>query len=158
MANITPLYLDTSAAVKLFLPEEKGSEELKDFLQSSKPYSLVSSSLLQVEIQSVLRRLSRMQISSEDLLSLENLASQLLKHVIQKPITEKVMEDAIHILKHSNISGRLRSLDSLHFATFLSFTFLFPYTTLITSDTSLFQLAVEHNLKVFNPEDNIKIN
>ena len=37
MANITPLYLDTSAAVKLFLPEEKGSEELKDFLQSSKP-------------------------------------------------------------------------------------------------------------------------
>jgi predicted nucleic acid-binding protein len=152
VAEITPLYLDTSAAFKLILSEEKGSDELISFLESKKPYSLVSSSLLDLEIQSIIRRLSKDQSFHEDINYLENLSSHLLKRIILKPISDKVLAEAIAIVKKSKISGRLRSLDALHFATFLSYASTLPKIILITSDASLIQLAEEYNMKVYNPE------
>ncbi|MBP6740421.1 MAG: PIN domain-containing protein [Leptospiraceae bacterium] len=152
MAEITPLYLDTSAAFKLILSEEKGSSELITFLESKKPYSLLSSSLLRLEIQSIIRRLSKDQSFHDDIDFLEYLASILLKQIIVKPISDNVLTEAITILKNSNISSRLRSLDAIHFSTFLSYVNTLPKTILISSDASLIQLADEYKLNVFNPE------
>ncbi len=152
MAVITPLYLDTSAAFKLILSEEKGSSELITFLESKKPYSLLSSSLLKLEIQSIIRRLSKDQSFHGDIDYLENLSSHLLKRIIQKPISDNVLAEAIAIVKKSIISSRLRSLDAIHFSTFLSYANTLPKIVLISSDASLIQLADEYKINVFNPE------
>ena len=152
MAVITPLYLDTSAAFKLILSEEKGSSELITFLESKKPYSLLSSSLLKLEIQSIIRRLSKDQSFHGDIDYLENLSSHLLKRIIQKPISDNVLAEAIAIVKKSIISSRLRSLDAIQFSTFLSYANTLPKIVLISSDASLIQLADEYKINVFNPE------
>jgi predicted nucleic acid-binding protein len=152
VAVITPLYLDTSAAFKLILSEEKGSSELITFLESNKPYSLLSSSLLKLEIQSIIRRLSKDQSFHGDIDYLGNLSSHLLKRIIQKPISDNVLAEAIAIVKKSIISSRLRSLDAIHFSTFLSYASTLPKIVLISSDASLIQLADEYKINVFNPE------
>ena len=61
--------------------------------------------------------------------------------------------DSIYILNNSNISGRLRSLDALHFASFIAYKKIFTNTILLTSDNSLIELANEYHHEVFNPEN-----
>ncbi|MCB1193597.1 MAG: hypothetical protein KDK90_24375 [Leptospiraceae bacterium] len=95
MPTINPLYLDTSAAIKLFLPDEKGSFELKNFIESKSPYSLLSSSLIKVEMYSIVRRISRTQSVSFDIDYLKEVISELLSYIVIKPITDKVIDDSI---------------------------------------------------------------
>lgn len=152
MAVITPLYLDTSVAIKLFMQEEKGAENLLKFLESKEPYSLLSSSLIKLEIQSVIRRISKDESIIVNLDSLQMISSKLLEHIVYKPITEDVIKNAIHLIQISGISSRLRSLDAIHFATFQLYLSILPNIILLTSDKSLENLAKEYNCKMFNPE------
>jgi hypothetical protein len=63
-----------------------------------------------------------------------------------------ILSEVITIVKKTNISSRLRSLDAIHFSTFLSYTSTLPKTILISADASLIQLADEYKMNVFNPE------
>ena len=153
MNIITPLYLDTSAAFKLILPEEKGADNAKIFLENKKPYGFVSSTLLQLELHSIIRRITKTPPFEYDAPYLGRLANDLILKIFLKPLTEKVIQEAIITIQNSGIINRLRSLDALHFSTFLIFCEIFPNIILMTSDRSLVQLAEEKKAQVFNPEE-----
>jgi predicted nucleic acid-binding protein len=154
-ARISPVYLDTSCAVRLFLNEaqEKGAQRLAERLSELQPVALFSSSLLIVEWHSAFRaKLRGGAIGHDDYVSLcaawDDFAG---RRVDFWPISDAVIESARGIVTTSVTPGRVRSLDCIHLATCLQVRDLFPETVLFSADTVMCALAAEHGLPFFNP-------
>ena len=129
------VYLDSSAIVKLVVPEPE-SEALGRFLAGHE--DRVASGLVRVE---VLRALRRTRGGSRAAL---RRAEQVLEGIALVAVDEAILRDAAALGP-----GRLRSLDAIHLATALS---LDGLEALVTYDLRLRAAAVEAGLKVESPE------
>lgn len=98
------IYLDTSAAIKL-IHDEVHSSSLREWLVSQPQATLVSSSLIHVEIHRAVRQIDT---------SLSEWVTEVLNAVNQVEISHDILERA-----GSLPDAELRSLDAIHLATAL---------------------------------------
>jgi predicted nucleic acid-binding protein len=153
--RITPIYLDTSCAVRLFVDEtqEAGAKNLARRIGELQPVALLSSVLLTLEWQAAFRTKLRGGIISEgqhkELAAAWEEFSQ--RRVDFWPISDAVVEAARRIVLLSRTPGRVRSLDCIHFATFLQTRELFPDAVLFSADGTMCALAQEYGVPFFNP-------
>lgn len=156
---IVPLYLDTSAAVKLIFRNERGADALSYFLtrvgSGENSYSFHASSILLVEMESVIRRKlaetgKTIHDFSEEMRAWNEYG---LRHFQFLRIDDGVIATARNLLRDTRIPGRLRSLDAIHLATCSIFGERFPGTIFLVSDTALIAAARSINLSVFDPEN-----
>lgn len=113
------MYIDTSAFVKLYV-EEPDSEACEAIVAGN---ALVSSRLLYCEFRSaLLAKVSRGIVSPESGTKIWNLFERDVAtndiHLLS--INDLLLQDATNIVAEFNPSGRLRTLDALHLATYLS--------------------------------------
>jgi predicted nucleic acid-binding protein len=152
---ITPIYLDTSCAARLMLSEaqEAGCNRQMVEIAKLEPCHYVSSELTKLEFISAMRarhRSGKLSVEGfDDVVREWNDLSQRL--IVFRPITDAIMRSARELLTTSKVSGRLRSLDCIHFATFLEFRAIFPKTILFSADTTMCGLAGENGVSFFNP-------
>jgi len=113
------LYWDTSALlIRLF--GEPGNESLTSYLAGLGEIESFSSRLLGVEIQSAFRRRTHDQSFLIEMIRKLELEYVKLEGMFNfMTLTDAVINRARGLLEHSGVSGRLRSLDALHFATYL---------------------------------------
>lgn len=104
----TMVYLDTSAAAKLFIAETE-STDLREWLSTLPNPRLVSSALLRVELLRLLRLIDPTSAATAE----RFLADQV--DIVE--ITPPVLDDAATVPP-----PRLRTLDALHLATALDLT------------------------------------
>ncbi len=128
------IYLDSSAFVKLVLPERE-TQLLQDFLTEHRHEPLVSSALLMIEVRRAVARSDPARLSSADV---------LLADVGDFSVSERIVASA------SRLPGAyLRSLDAIHLATALLLRT--KLTAFLTYDTRLAAAAEEHGLPVRAP-------
>ena len=126
-------YLDSSAIVKLIVPEPE-SAALKRQLASTGDW--ISSALARVE---VLRTLRRRNLPDE---AVRN-AEPMLERIAMMPLDDRVLSTAAEL----DPPG-LRSLDAIHLATALS---LFGLNALVTYDQRLLAAASAAGLRTMAP-------
>lgn len=102
------IYLDTSAAAKLFLPES-GTERVKGYLRSGE--TIVSSALLRTEL---IRTLVRSLDSVVEHTLIPDYVDALLPAITLISVSDPILSQSEGILGHS------KTLDALHIATALS--------------------------------------
>ena len=128
------IYLDSSAFVKLVLPESE-TRLLAEFLVRHAKERLVSSTLLTIEVRRAVARGGTGQLSYADV---------LLEDVGQLPVSERIVESA------SRLPGAgLRSLDAIHLATALLLRA--ELGAFVTYDKRLAAAAQQHALPVVTP-------
>ncbi len=127
------IYLDSSALVKLVLPEPE-SHALRDFLANDEDH--VSSGLAQLEVQRTVRRVDDTEDRRQD-------AMRVLARVSLMEIDGPILAQAASL----DPPG-LRSLDAIHLATALS---LDGLGALVTYDRRLADAAREAGLAVASP-------
>ncbi len=127
------LYLDSSAIVKLVLPEPE-SLALRDFLASNEDH--ISSSLARVEVLRTVRRLDGTEDRLRD-------AERVLARVSRVSMSGPLLASAA-VLEPPN----LRSLDAIHLATALS---LDGLDAVVTYDRRLADAAADAGLTVASP-------
>ena len=127
------LYLDSSAIVKLVLPEVE-SAALR--LELARDPERCSSALVRIE---VFRAVRRANASSE---TLERTAA-VLDRIALLPLDDRVLSAAAEL----DPPG-LRSLDAMHLATALS---LFGLDSFVTYDRRLFAAASAAGLRTMSP-------
>lgn len=127
------LYLDSSAIVKLVLPEPE-SLALRDFLASNEDH--ISSSLARVEVLRTVRRLDGTEDRLRD-------AERVLARVSRVSMSGPLLASAA-VLGPPN----LRSLDAIHLATALS---LDGLDAVVTYDRRLADAAADAGLTVASP-------
>ncbi len=127
------LYLDSSAIVKLVLPEPE-SLALRDFLASNEDH--ISSSLARVEVLRTVRRLDGTENRLRD-------AERVLARVSRVSMSGPLLASAA-VLGPPN----LRSLDAIHLATALS---LDGLDAVVTYDRRLADAAADAGLTVASP-------
>ena len=127
------IYLDSSAIVKLVLPEPE-SPALRDFLATDEDH--VSSSLARVEVLRTVRRI-------DDTEGRRRLAERVLARVALVGMSQPLLTRAGALEP-----PRLRSLDAIHLATALS---LDGLDALVTYDHRLADAASEAGLAVASP-------
>ncbi|WP_017976898.1 type II toxin-antitoxin system VapC family toxin [Actinopolyspora halophila] len=127
------IYLDTSAAIKLLVPETH-SAALGAWL-TARNEPLISSKLLHIELHRALLRIDASQNTREH-------AAQMLSGLHLRPI-DTVAESA------GVLDGQhLRSLDAIHIATALS---IAPSPVIVTYDTGMSDHAVHLGLDTATP-------
>lgn len=131
------IYLDTSAAAKVLLPEPE-QETLRSFLTTQD--AVCSSVLLRVELFRLVSRLHGVVTVSG-----RRAVEQILGAVPLVPIERRVVSGACEL------TGGLRSLDAIHLATALMLDSPADPITLLTYDARLGQAAREHDLEVIAP-------
>jgi predicted nucleic acid-binding protein len=113
------VYIDTSAAVKLYV-EEPDSEACEAVVVGN---SLVSSRLLYCEFRSALfGKTSRGKLSAESALRVwqkfeDDIAADVIRFV---SLSDLLVQDAAELLGELHPAVPLRTLDALHLATFMS--------------------------------------
>lgn len=127
------IYLDSSAIVKLVLPEPE-SDALRDFLASDEDH--VSSGLAQLEVQRTVRRV-------DDTEDRRRTAKRVLARVSLIKIDGPILAQAASL----DPPG-LRSLDAIHLATALS---LDRLDALVTYDRRLRDAASDAGLATASP-------
>ena len=127
------LYLDSSAIVKLVLPEPE-SLALRDFLASNEDH--ISSSLARVEVLRTVRRLDGTEDRLRD-------AERVLARVSRVSMSGPLLASTA-VLGPPN----LRSLDAIHLATALS---LDGLDAVVTYDRRLADAATDAGLTVASP-------
>jgi predicted nucleic acid-binding protein len=152
---IIPVYLDTSCAVRLFLDErqEPGCNRQRAKLRELGSVEYFGSCVLRLEFLSALRSrqpAGLLKKESFDLLT-SSWAEFSSRRIAFLPISDSVLVSAMHLLSDSKVEGRLRSLDCIHFATFLEVSGKLPGTVLFTTDTVMCALATEASKPFFNP-------
>lgn len=147
------MYLDTSAAVKLFF-EEKGSSALKDYLVAAGSYSLRSSMLLRIETESAIRRKVREsgQTANAYYVEIQTWRDFDARRFQYFPVNEDIAARVKDILNDPRLSGPLRTLDAIHLGTFLTLREWYSDTVLIASDKRLIESAHQLGVLVFDPE------
>ncbi|KAB2932999.1 MAG: type II toxin-antitoxin system VapC family toxin [Leptonema illini] len=155
---IRPLYLDTSAAAKLFFSQEKGAAEmakyLSDIKNSGDSFALNSSDLLKVEMDSVIRRKLKESGQSpadfyEEIRAWQDFERRLIRFY---PVSEAITDRARALLKDQRITGTLRTLDSIHLSTCDDLRSRFGQTILIAADAGLLRAAGQIGIETFDPE------
>ena len=150
-----PVYLDTSCAVRLFLTErqEKGCDKQNERLRELKDVAFVASSLLLLEWQSAFRSKARKgDIPQGDFEVLQAAwADFSLRRIRFSPLDDTVIQAATDLLRTSKASGRIRSLDCIHFTTFLEIKLVYPEAILFSADSGMCELAREAKAPYFNP-------
>lgn len=127
----TSFYLESSAAMKLFEPEQ-GSAELRQWMFEQKDLTLVTSELTKLE---VLGNLSKQRLGE---------ARSLFENVTLIQLKRSILEDAVFSMR----SG-LRALDALHHATIR---LVMPDLAGVISYDKRLNAAVEDlGVKVINP-------
>lgn len=152
-ANITPLYLDTSCAVRLFLNEsqERGCERLALEIRRLGDVAFTSSSLLRIEWLSAMRAKQRADSALDYGPLLQSWSDFSERCVRYWPMTEAIVALACRLLATTQVSGRVRSLDCIHFSTFLEARKVVPGAILFSADTTMCALAQEYGVPFFNP-------
>ncbi len=128
------VYLDSSAIVKLVVPELE-SQALRRYLAVR--YDRVASGLVRVEVFRALRRAHAWEPATR------HGAEQVLDSIALVTIDEPVLRAAAHLQPE-----RLRSLDAVHLATALS---LEGLEAVVTYDHRLLDATVAAGLKVAAP-------
>lgn len=131
------IYLDTSAAVKLIVPEAEREPLLADLGTEQR---LSSSVLLHLELHRVLHR-----VSPDALAQGEQAVKHLLGSIALVPISREVISRA------SDITGELRSLDAIHLATALLLDSPAEPVRLVAYDRRLVDAARQHGLEASSP-------
>ena len=126
-------YLDSSAIVKLVVPEPE-SAALKQQLASTGHW--ISSALARVEVLRTLRRRNLPEEAVRD-------AERMLSRIALVPLDDRVLSAAAAVGPTS-----LRSLDALHLATALS---LFGLDSFVTYDHRLFAAAGAAGFRTMAP-------
>ena len=146
------LYFDTSCLAKICFPDEPGADELAGYLEENHANVFVSSELASIEFLSLMRRKNlEGNISDEGKYLARATWMDLERKIALKPVTTSIIQQAKDVIRHTSVSGRVRSLDCIHFATFLEYNEEFPDTILLSSDKTMCQLAEEKRLEFFNP-------
>lgn len=127
------IYLDSSAIVKLVVPESE-SEALRRQLAPTGDW--ISSALARVE---VLRALGRRNLTEEAVRD----AERMLARIALVPLDDRVLGAASEVGPAS-----LRSLDAIHLATALS---LFSLDAFVTYDQRLFAAASSAGFRTIAP-------
>lgn len=131
------IYLDTSAALKLIVPEPH-SAALADWLAAHATEVIMSSALLRVETHRALRRITAQQPAHD-------LARTLLDGLHLRPV-----DAALH--RAATLNGQhMRSLDAIHLAAALDSD---TPPTFVTYDTRLAERAAEAGIATAAPDDN----
>lgn len=155
---IRPLYLDTSAAAKLFFSQEKGADKLAQYLSNIKKegdsFALISSNILKVEMESVIRRkLAESGQSPVDFYTEIQAWHEFERTRIRfYPVSETVTDGARALMKDRRITGSFRTLDSIHLATCEDLWKRYDQTILIVSDAGLSRAAGQIGIPIFDPE------
>lgn len=135
-----PIYLDASALVKLFIPEE-GSDALNQALAGLT--DVIVSDLAVTEMTSALgRRVRENRLSPEDAARLYREASRLRAAAHRAEITPPIHRRAERLMLSLEIP--LRTLDALHLATALDA----EAATLVTFDPRLRDAATSQGMLV----------
>ncbi len=145
------IYLDTSCAVRLFF-KEPGSAKQAAELAKLTGIVFHSSQLLLLEMDSVFR--SKEKGGLETLAKIQKLRiafNQFSTGVILHPLSDSLIQDARLTIQNTKVSGRVRSIDCVHFATFLSIRIAIPSMILYSTDDTLCALAREAKAPYFNP-------
>lgn len=127
-------YIDSSAAMKLLVPE-KESKALQKFVASTGA-TFVSSALIDVEIT---RNINRFYPKGS------KATQAFLDTILKIDITRDIVSSASLLLPQS----RLRSLDAIHFATYKKLSDAF--SGMVTYDAVLVNACQQLGLKVFAP-------
>ena len=135
-----PIYLDASALVKLFIPEE-GSDALNQALAGLT--DVIVSDLAVTEMTSAIgRRVRENRLSPEDAARLYREASRLRAAAHRAEITPPIHRRAERLMLSLEIP--LRTLDALHLATALDA----EAATLVTFDPRLRDAATSQGMLV----------
>ena len=155
VSAVTPIYLDTSCAVRLLLDElhEEGSERQREKPARLGEVSFVSSSLLHLEFLSVLRAKLRggALTKAQHGVFLKCWEDWSSRRVVFCPLQDALIRVAGDLVLHTRIAGRIRALDSLHFASFMEVRRRLPDTILFSADAAMCALAEEAGAPYFNP-------
>ena len=148
---MTTYYLDTSALVKLYLPES-GSERVRRIYHSSKPYELAILSITQVELRSALRRRERsgsIESGSVERV-LARFATDLESVFTTLPITDPILNLACSIVDRHPV----RASDALQLAgcIFLQES-VSPSPVFVCTDRQLLRAARAEGLSCLNPTE-----
>ncbi|MDE2659588.1 MAG: type II toxin-antitoxin system VapC family toxin [Acidobacteriota bacterium] len=127
------IYLDSSAIVKLVVPEPE-SEALRQHLAPTGDW--ISSALARIE---VLRALGRRNLPGESVRA----AERMLSRIALVPLDDRVLSAAAEVEP-----AGLRSLDAIHLATALS---LFGLGSFVTYDQRLLASASAAGLRAMAP-------
>ena len=152
--STTTIYLDTSCAIRMFFNEsqEIGCEAQAEKIRKLDRVGYVSSALLKIEWQSAIRSKRRNGvISGVDHQLILKCWDSFSRQIAFNSISEEIITSASRILTTSKVSGRVRSLDCIHFATFLYVRTFFPESVLFSADTVVCALAQEAGVNFFNP-------
>jgi predicted nucleic acid-binding protein len=141
------LYIDTSALVKFF-HNENGTEKITELISSDN--SICISELAKLEFFSSLYRKYRAREINDKMLALaiEGFEEQIDKFLIE-PIKSIIIKEAELLLKKYGQNEGLRTLDSIHLATFSLISeknWIF-----VASDKRLCDIAEKLNFKIINP-------
>ena len=127
------IYLDSTALVKLILPEPE-SAALLEFLEAHP--ERVTSAVARIEVMRVIRRATRSPRALER-------AGQVLDRIAIVPLDDEVIAGAAHL-----DPATLQSLDAIHIATALSLPLLDAF---VTYDPQLGAAAVQLGCEIASP-------
>lgn len=141
------LYIDTSALVKFF-HNENGTEKITELISSDNRICI--SELAKIEFFSSLYRKYRAREIDDKMLALaiEGFEEQINKFLIE-PIKSIIIKEAELLLKKHGQNEGLRTLDSIHLATFSLISeknWIF-----VASDKRLCDIAEKLNFEIINP-------
>jgi uncharacterized protein len=150
---VSTLYLDTSAAVKLYVPEA-GSNWLRNLLTTDQSPAVLSSHLLRIEMRSALaRRLREGTVTPEEYRRMLEVFAEdcvtLYRFVL---LTEAMIEQAGDLVERHT----LRGYDAAHLATALVINQRLVEAgeaslTFLSADDRLLEAAAAEGLPVDNP-------
>ncbi len=143
------IYLDTSAMVKFFHIEQ-GTDAVSDLILNN-INEIYLSELSRLEfISAIQRRYRNKEINKENLLKTIKAFDKEIRLFKVEPITRLIIGEAEGLLKKYGSSYGLRTLDSIHMATFMLIKdkdWLF-----VASDKILIELAIKIGINYFNPQ------
>jgi len=152
---MTTYYLDTSAAVKLYV-SEVGSGWLQSLFVRSQPPGAITSHLLRVEMWSAFaRRLRERSVSSDDYAQMCNLFAEDRRNLYRfVSINETSIQSACEYVERYP----LRASDAIHLATALSINRLLlnarrQELVFLCADDRLLRAAAAEGLAADNPND-----
>jgi uncharacterized protein len=150
---VSTYYLDTSAAVKLYVPEA-GSQWLRDLLAADQSLVVLSSHLLRIELRSALaRRLREGTVTPEEYRRMLELFAEdcaMLYRFV--PLTEAMIQQAGDLVERYP----LRGYDAAHLATALAINQRLTETgevplIILSADDRLLEAASAEGIAVDNP-------
>lgn len=145
------LFFDTSALVKYYLPEI-GSDKVESLIENQEN-TIWLSELLKVEFYSALfRRLRSRELSGLQVQKAIAGFEDSIQPFRVQPLNSLVLDQAQSLLQTEGINFPIRTLDALHFCTFLLLAD--SDWAFVTADTPFAHFVAELGYRVINPVSN----